>query len=104
MMQKKWKVTFGVLGIAAFFLLWAALNLWTGRACNFFGQSESDYSSDGAGYEFVTKNSHPQDFWFIVSFKLFAGSALLMILDNAHWRRWWRRAKSGDSGSVEEQH
>lgn len=32
MIQKKWKVTFGVLGIATFFFLWAALNLCTGRA------------------------------------------------------------------------
>lgn len=32
MIQKKWKVTFGVLGIATFFFLWAALNLWTSRA------------------------------------------------------------------------
>jgi len=86
MIQKKWKVTFGVLGIATFFLLWAALNLWTGRAF-YPGDVDNDI-----GARFVSWESYPEEFCLMVSFKLFVGTSLLMLLGNAHWKRWRRGA------------
>ena len=90
MVQKRWKVTFGVLGIATFFFLWAGLNLWTDRA--YYPGSESSFGGGREPGRFVTRGQDPEVFWSMVILKLTPGGLLLIILSHAHWKRWRRGA------------
>jgi len=90
MNSRGWKTTIGVLAIGIVFILWGALNVRTGVLFNW---GSSGQGGDDPGFEFITRAEHPEPFWWLVSFKFFVGTLLLLILANAHWKRWQRRAE-----------
>ena len=79
------------LGIA--FILWGALNVWTGKVYNWFDEVLP-------GVAFATRAEHAQVFWVLVSFKFVAGTGILAILGEEHWKQWRRGVAHRRSGVL----